>query len=75
VFENIRFRDRLFSEYVPLVSHISDLVVSGNDQSALAMFEVDGLPPETTEPETVNQWHSRLNVTWQNIAGCRRALC
>jgi type IV secretion system protein VirB4 len=74
VFENVRFRDRLFSEYVPLVSHISDWVVSGDDQSALAAFEVDGLPPETTEPETVNQWHSRLNVTWQNIAAATTVL-
>ena len=68
MFEKLRFRERLFSEYVPLVSHVSDRAVRLDDRSALAMFEVDGLPWETAEPATVNQWHARFNLTLQNIA-------
>lgn len=68
MFEKIRFRERLFSEYVPLLSHVSDRVMQLDDHSALAMFEIEGLPWETAEPETINQWHARWNMTLQNIS-------
>jgi type IV secretion system protein VirB4 len=68
VFEKIRFRERLFSEYVPIVSHVADSVLRMDDHSTVAMFELDGLPWETAEPETVNLWHERLNNTFRNIA-------
>lgn len=68
MFNNVRFRERLFSEYVPIVSHISDTVMRMDDQSTLAFFEVDGLPWETVEPATINRWHERFNGTFRNIS-------
>ena len=59
---------RLLSEYIPLFGHVEDGVVVHHDDSALAMFEVDGLPWETLEPEQARAQWSRLNRTWCNIA-------
>ena len=68
MFEKVRYRDRLFSEYVPLISHVTDEAVSMSDHSVLAMIEVQGVPWETAEASAINAWHARLNTTIQNIA-------
>ena len=68
MFENVRFRERLFSDYVPFLAHVGEQAVQLDDHSTFALFEVAGLPWETAEPETVNHWHARWNSTLQNVS-------
>ncbi len=75
MFEKVRYRDRLFSDYVPLVGHVTDHIVSLSDRSVFAMIEVDGVPWETAEASAVNAWHDRLNTTIQNVATDTLVLC
>jgi type IV secretion system protein VirB4 len=65
----VRFRrERQISAYVPLVGHVKENVVLHDDGSATAMFEVSGLPWETSDPGDVSERHRRLNHTYRNIA-------
>lgn len=68
MFEKIRYRDRLFGEYVPWRAHFNDNIIYADDRSTFAMFEVDGLPWETSENSTINQWHNEFSNVLRNIA-------
>src|ERR1700760_3671404 len=46
-------RDRQMSEYVPLSDHATPRIVLLKDGSALAMFQVDGIPAETLDSDVL----------------------
>jgi type IV secretion system protein VirB4 len=59
---------QLLSRHIPWVDHISDHVIRFDDGSLFAMFEAEGIPFDTVEPDETNATHARLNLTLQNIA-------
>ena len=61
-------RERLVSDYVPLVDHATDTVVLLDDSSVFAMFAIEGMPWETADPVDINRWHTDYNTALRNIA-------
>ncbi len=61
-------RERLVSDYIHMVDHITDTTVLFDDGSAFAMFDVEGLPWETADTVDVAKWHSDYNLALRNIA-------
>ena len=61
-------RERLVSDYIHMVDHITDTTVLLDDGSVFAMFHVAGLPWETADAIDVAKWHSDYNLALRNIA-------
>lgn len=61
-------RERMISDYVPIVGHAADGVLLNDDGSMVAVVEVTGLPWETSGAGDVNDRFRRLVHTWKNIA-------
>lgn len=65
----MRFKkERQISAYLPLWGHVTDHAILLDDGSVFGMFEVTGLPWETSGEVDVLRRHIRLNATYKNIA-------
>jgi type IV secretion system protein VirB4 len=61
-------RERLVSDYIHIVDHVTDTMVLLDDGSVFGMFCVAGLPWETADAIDINKWHSDYNLALRNIA-------
>jgi type IV secretion system protein VirB4 len=50
-----------FSKYMPLINHVTQHVVLLSDGSAMALFEVDGLPQHTADDALLYRTRGQLN--------------
>jgi type IV secretion system protein VirB4 len=57
----LRPRERTLANYMPLVDHATPRVVLMRDGSALAMFQVDGLPVHTVDTDVLYRTRRSLN--------------
>ena len=70
----IEAREREPDTYVPYIGHATPNVILLDDGSLLAMFRLDGLPFETTDPQQINARHAQRNIVLRNIASDRVVL-
>ena len=61
-------RERLVSDYIHIVDHVTDTMVLLDDGSVFGMFCIAGLPWETADAIDINKWHSDYNLALRNIA-------
>jgi type IV secretion system protein VirB4 len=60
--------ERLLSSYIPWSDYARDNVMLFDDRSAFVMFQVDGLPFETVEPDVLWHQHNQMELALRNMA-------
>lgn len=66
--------DRDPSQYLGFSRHVTDHIVALDNGEYMAVFAVDGIPFETADVSTINDWHEKLNTAWRTVANERVAL-
>jgi len=56
------------ARHIPYAAHVAPEVIVTSAGDYLQTFRLSGASFESTDDETLNNWHERLNVTWRNIA-------
>src|SRR6202000_674434 len=67
-------REQLTSQQLPYTAQVSDHVVRTKWGDYIQVFRLAGASFESTDDDTLNNWHERLAVTWRNIASPNVAL-
>lgn len=62
------------SQYIAFSRHVTDHIVALDNGEYMAVIAVDGIPFETADVSTINDWHEKLNSAWRTVANERVAL-
>jgi type IV secretion system protein VirB4 len=58
---------QFISGHLPLGDHISDTAVTSLDGGVMAVFEIDGVSPDTADDADINNWFAQLHTSYKNI--------
>jgi type IV secretion system protein VirB4 len=59
---------------LPYARHASDHVVVLDSGALMIAFQLQGAAFETADPRDLNDWHTKLNQAWRNLADDRLAV-
>jgi type IV secretion system protein VirB4 len=60
--------------HLPYARHVTERVVSLDSQALMLCVQLDGASFETADIADLNDWHTKLNSAWRNLADDRLAL-
>ncbi len=63
-----KIAEALLGDMIPLEDHIADDVVLTKGNGVMAMFEADGVFPDTADDVDIAAWFDRLHNALKNIA-------
>jgi type IV secretion system protein VirB4 len=59
---------------LPYARHVTDQIVALDTGALMVSFRLDGASFETADVRDLNDWHSKLNSAWRNLASDRLAI-
>ncbi len=59
---------------LPYARHVSERIVALDTGALMLSFRLDGASFETADVRDLNDWHSKLNGAWRNLASDRLAV-
>jgi type IV secretion system protein VirB4 len=59
---------------LPYARHVTDQIVALDTGALMVSFRLDGASFETADVRDLNDWHSKLNGAWRNLASDRLAV-
>jgi len=59
---------------LPYARHVTDQIVALDTGALMVSFRIDGASFETADVRDLNDWHSKLNGAWRNLASDRLAI-
>ncbi len=67
-------REASAADLIPLTAHVSPTVARTRAGHYVQAFRLAGASFESADDEDINQWHTRLNTFWRNLASPHHAL-
>ncbi len=61
-------------ERLPYARHLTDRIVRLDNGALMMSFRLDGASFETADVRDLNDWHTKLNGAWRNLASDRLAI-
>jgi len=71
---NVLSRETDVRANVPYARHVTERVVALDNGALMVCFELGGVSFETADIRDLNDWHTKLNQTWRNLADDRLAV-
>ena len=59
---------------IPYAHHLTDQIIALDTGALMMTFELDGASFETADVRDLNDWHTKLNSAWRNLADDRLAV-
>src|SRR6185437_15376931 len=59
---------------LPYARHLTDRIVALDSGALMMSFRLDGASFETADVRDLNDWHSKLNGAWRNLASDHLAI-
>ncbi|MBS0412275.1 MAG: VirB4 family type IV secretion/conjugal transfer ATPase [Proteobacteria bacterium] len=59
---------------LPYARHVTDRIIALDSGALMMAFRLDGASFETADARDLNDWHTRLNGAWRNLASDQLAL-
>jgi type IV secretion system protein VirB4 len=67
-------RDLTAATCIPYTAQLAPQVIATRDGDYVQAWHLTGASFDAADPDTLNNWHERLNVLWRNIASPQVAL-
>lgn len=56
------------TRFLPYARHVNESVIALDNRDLMVTFELEGRAFETADPRDLNDWHTKLNNAWRNLA-------